>query len=184
MRYHKDRITNVSIPSRLSTEMVGHCRRKLQGEYLPGEGQSPKAFGLIGGKITGTVLAVELTIPLFKNARDCGEQKQTMDTAMNRHAFPSETPLDLRGWVAEPGELDSALITLQAKGLRLIGNYHMHRVAWSHDPLRDTPTELDTILGSTSRMFMFIISMVNPERPIIRAFFEGVEDLELPVKII
>ena len=104
-----------------------------------------------------------------------------MDTAMDRHATPSTTPFSQRGWVAHPAELDSALNSLRQQGMRLVGNYHMHRVAWEHDPLRDEPTELDTVLGRASRMFMFIISMVRPERPIIRAFFEGIKELEIPV---
>jgi len=164
--------------------MVSHCLRKLQGDYLPGEGQAPKAFGLIGGKTAGNLVTVEAIIPLFKNARDCGDQKKVMDNAMNCHAIASETPLDKRGWVAEQKELDSALHALQSQGLRLIGNYHMHRVAWDHDSKRDTPTELDTVLGKDSRMLMFIIAMVNPAAPTIRAFFEGVQALELPIQIV
>jgi hypothetical protein len=103
---------------------------------------------------------------------------------MTQHAIASETPLDQRGWVAEQKELDTALQTMQAQGLRLIGNYHMHRVAWDHDSKRDTPTELDTFLAKDSRMLMFIIAMVNPDAPIVRAFFEGVQSLELPIQII
>ncbi len=184
MRYRKGQIHSIHLPLPIWHEMVYHCRRKLQGDYLPGEGQSPKAFGLLGGKVAGTVMTIESVIPLLKNARDCGDQKCVVDNAMNLHAIPSETPFDQRGWVAEAAELDTALTTLQTRGVRLVGNYHMHRVAWSHDLLRDTPTELDTILGGDSRMFMFIISMVDPEAPRIRAFFEGIKDLELPVEII
>lgn len=164
--------------------MIGHCRRKLQGVYLPGEGQAPKAFGLVGGTSNSTIVTVGTIIPLFRNARECGDQKRTMDLAMNRHAIASETPLEKRGWVAEQEELDAALHTLQSQGLRLIGNYHLHRVAWPHDSKRDTPTELDTVLSKNSRMLMFIIAMVNPDAPIIRAFFEGDHALELPIKII
>jgi len=164
--------------------MISHCLRKLQGDYLPGEGRAPKAFGLIGGKTNGALVTVEAIIPLLKNARDCGDQKMVMDNAMNSHAIASETPLDKRGWVAEQKELDTALHTLQSQGLRLIGNYHMHRVAWDHDGKRDTPTELDTVLGKDSRMLMFIVAMVNPEKPTLRAFFEGVQSLELPIQIV
>lgn len=184
MRYHKGQLHSIQLPNPLWQEMVNHCLRKLQGDYLPGEGPSPKAFGLVGGTVAGTVMTIERVIPLLKNARDCGEQKCVMDKAMHHHAIPSETPFEQRGWVAEAAELDKALLTLQDQGIRLVGNYHMHRVAWSHDALRDTPTELDTILGEASRMFMFIISMVNPQAPRIRAFFEGIPDLELPVTII
>lgn len=183
MRYHIGQISTIHLPQPLWAEMVSHCRRKLQGDYLPGEGQSPKAFGLMGGYVADAVLTVKAIIPLLKNARDCGEQKCAMDRAMNQHAVPSETPLDQRGWVAEASELDTSLRALQTHGLRLVGNYHMHRVAWDHDPRRDTPTKLDTILGANSRMFMFIISMVNPDTPVIRAFFEGSQGLELPVEI-
>jgi len=184
MRYHKGQLNRIFLPNFLWAEIIRHCRRKLHGDYLPGEGPAPKAFGLIGGRVDGDRLTVEVVIPLLKNARDCADQKSHMDNAMERHAVPSETPLDHRGWVAEPGELDAALAAIQQQGLRLIGNYHMHRVAWAHDQQRDTPTHLDTILGSTSRMFMFIIAMVNPDTPTIRAFFEGVQDLEVPIEII
>ncbi len=57
----------------------------------------------------------------------------------------------------------------------------MHRVSWKHDQERDTPTRLDTILGKGSRMFMFIVSMVNPDEPVVRAYFEGNHDLEVPI---
>ena len=184
MRYNKGQISNIHLPLPLWDELTNHCRRKLDSDYLPGERHAPKAFGLIGGRVAGDRVTVEVIIPLLKNARECAEQKSHMDGAMQRHAVPSETPLDQRGWVAEPTELDAALATLQSLGLRLVGNYHMHRVAWAHDPSRDTPTQLDTILGSASRMFMFIVAMVTPDTPTIRAFFEGAKDLEVPIEII
>lgn len=184
MHYRKEQIDSIKIPSQLLGEMISHCHRKLQGEYLPGEGQSPKAFGLIGGTVNGTSVEAEIIIPLFKNARECDEKRGEMDKAMNLHGTPSVTPFDQRGWIAEQEELDNALQILLEKRLRLVGNYHMHRIAWDHDPHRDTPTKIDTVLGCTSRMFMFIISMVNPEAPVIRAFFEGNNDFEVPVEII
>lgn len=184
MHYLKEHIRSIRIPSHLRDEMISHCRRKLLGNYLPGEGQSPKAFGLIGGTVDGSSVKAEIVTPLYKNARECGETKLQMDQALNQHGTPSQTPFDQRGWVAEQEELDKALQILLEKGLRLVGNYHMHRVAWEHDPQRDTPTKLDTVLGDSSRMFMLIISMVNPESPIIRAFFEGNNDCEIPVEII
>lgn len=184
MRYRQGQITTIHFPRRYWAEMIDHCRRKLQGDYLPGEGPSPKAFGLIGGKVVDGTLVVEVVVPLRNNIRDCGANKITMDNAMHIHAVPSVTPLEQRGWVADPQEVDIALKTMQGQGLQLIGNYHMHRVAWEHDPTRDTPTKLDTILGGASRMFMFIVSMVNPQAPVVRAFFEGLLSLELPVEIV
>ena len=65
----------------------------------------------------------------------------------------------------------------------LLGAYHMHRVAWQDDPLRDMPTALDTILAADSGMLIFIISMVKVNQPTIRAFYEGKPDLEIPIII-
>ena len=184
MRYPIGQLLTIHLPFSLWDEITHHCIRKLQGNYIPGECRDHKAFGLIGGKVTDSTLLIKQVIQLKKNARDRGEQKNIMDSAMVNHAIPSQTPFDQRGWVAESNELDSALTSFQTNNLRLVGNYHMHRVAWEHDSLRDTPTELDAILGCNSRMFMFIISMVNYKKPIIRAFFEGNRDFELPIEIL
>jgi hypothetical protein len=92
---------------------------------------------------------------------------------MEKYAIPSETPLCKRGWVADPGELQDVLVECQRDNITVVGSYHMHRLAWKHDRDRDTPTQLDDVLGEQSRMIMFIISMVIPDQPVIRAFYEG-----------
>ncbi len=181
MRF-SDKLTNILLPDRQFQIMVEHCRRKLEGRYLAHEIEEPKAFGILGGRVDRPLLTIAHTIPLLKNARRQLD-KSFMDDTMAAHAVPSETPLKQRGWVAEPGEIDSALSVLRRKGMRMVGTYHMHRLAWNHDKIRDTPTELDTVLGRQSRMFMFVISMVNPDRPIIRAFYEGDKAQELPIVI-
>lgn len=107
-----------------------------------------------------------------------------MNRMMDEHAIPSETPLEKRGWVADPDELAEAVAGFSKDALSLVGSYHMHRVAWEHDQVRDTPTTLDTILGRGSRLIMLIISMVNPDEPIIRAFAEGSNEAEIPIDII
>jgi hypothetical protein len=106
-----------------------------------------------------------------------------MDQLMAQHAIPSETPLSKRGWVADPEELHEITRNIQEANLLLLGTYHMHRVAWPDDPLRDRPTTLDTILGADSNMMMFIISMVKSEEPLIRVFYEGKPDKEIPIVI-
>ena len=184
MRYQQGQIAKIILPLQLREAILLHCQRKLQGTAGEDKQKAAKAFGLMGGRMLGQELAIECAIPLFHNARDSEAQRLFMDAAMSHHATPSTTPFSHRGWVAEPSELDSALDTFRQQGVRLVGNYHMHRVAWEHDPLRDGPTELDMVLGRASRMFMFIISMVRPDRPIIRAFFEGIKELEVPVLII
>ena len=107
-----------------------------------------------------------------------------MDAMMAAHAIPSETPLAERGWVADPAELAAALRSCRELDLRLIGSYHMHRVAWPDDPRRDTPTALDTVLGRNSRLVMFIMAMVDPARPRLRAFADGDAAQEIPIHYI
>jgi len=174
---------------RLSREsyeiMLSHCRRKLAGEsYLPGEDQDRKAFGLLGGRVVKGAVEVIACSPLLRNARQCNDNKDYMDQMMTAHAIPSETPFTERGWVADTDELTAALKSYRDLDLLLIGTYHMHRVAWPHDHIRDTPTTLDTMLGSNSRMLMFILSMVDPAKPILRAFYEGEYKRETPIHYI
>jgi hypothetical protein len=164
--------------------IIDHCRRKLTGRYLDGEEQNLKAYGLLAGKKSPGLLTINAAIPLFKNARAVEPHRSFMDKMMRRHAIASVTPLDKRGWVADPEELTRAVTEFKRQGLALIGSYHMHRVAWDHDDGREAPTTLDTVLGRDSRLVMFIVSMVKPDRPIIRGFFEGIADREIPITVI
>ena len=65
----------------------------------------------------------------------------------------------------------------------ILGTYHVHLIPWEDDPLRDTPTRLDTILAENSNLFSFILSMVDATQPRLRAFYEGVKEQEVPVLI-
>lgn len=107
-----------------------------------------------------------------------------MDQMMAEHAIPSETPFPDRGWVAAPDELAVVLRRCRELDLLLIGSYHMHRVAWPNDPVRDTPTKVDTLLGRNSRLVMFILGMVDPAWPTLRAFAEGDPAREIPIHYI
>ncbi len=176
-----DLIDRIIIPADVRRDLLKHCRRKLDGRYLAGEEPRPKAFGVVGGRIHGRVAAVTRVIELRRNVRNISPYREAMDRQLTRYAVPSETPLSGRGWVADPEELRGVVSLLRDEGLRIIGTYHMHRVAWEEDPHRDTPTLLDTILGRDSRLLMFIIAMVRPETPMIRAFVEG--DVEREVRV-
>lgn len=165
--------------------MLAHCQRKLTGErYLPGEDKDRKAFGLLGGRIKNGTLEILSCHPLLRNARKNAPHNDYMDQMMTAHAIPSETIFTERGWVADTDELAVILKTYRSLALLLIGTYHMHRVAWPHDKIRDTPTTLDSILGRNSRLLMFIISMVDPTSPLLRAFYEGDINNELPIHYI
>lgn len=171
----------ILLPDGPKQHLIDHCQRKLAEQFLDNEAAEKKAYGLVAGRCVDGELSVIRCAPLLKNARTNGRFKPLMDQAMHEFAVPSITPMDRRGWVADPEELLSLVKEFNREGLRLIGTYHMHRVAWQHDPLRDTPTRLDTILGAKSRLVMFIISMVDPTRPIIRAFYEGHPEMEITI---
>jgi hypothetical protein len=172
------------LPKRHRQTILDHCHRKLSGRFLAEEEQNRKAYGLLAGETGAELITVKACLPLLKNARSTEPHRGFMDRMMQEHAIESETPLAKRGWVADPAELTGAVSQFKTQGLSLIGSYHMHRVAWERDKDRDTPTTLDTILGKDSRLIMMIISMVDPNRPTIRAFYEGREDREIPITII
>lgn len=165
--------------------MLEHCHRKLIGEnYLPAEDRDHKAFGLLGGRVISGRVEVITCHPLLHNARQTEIHKDHMDQMMAAHAIPSETPFTERGWVAASDELTRVLKLCRDLDLLLVGTYHMHRVAWPHDQVRDTPTALDSILGIDSRLLMFIVSMVKPATPILRSFYEGDCNRELTIHYI
>ena len=125
----------------------------------------------------------EITAHLTDRSREkqLDPYKEYMDQVMTQYGVVSETPFSKRGWIADPEELLEKIKQIQHDNLLLLGAYHMHRVAWPDDPRRDTPTTLDTVLAADSRMLLFIVSMVTPEQPTIRAFYEGNPDRETPI---
>ena len=159
--------------------IIDHCRRKLNGAFLEGEAREKKAYGLLAGISSEDAARITDCRPLLKNARHLEPFKSIMDRSMEDFAVPSTTTLDQRGWVAEPRELLDNLHSFHRLGWKLIGTYHMHLVAWRHDPQRDTPTVLDSELGTGTGLVMLIVSMVVPERPVLRAFYEGDRQSEL-----
>jgi hypothetical protein len=161
--------------------LISHCLRKLAADYVEGETRERKAYGLIGGTLDEGILTVGRIAPLMKNARAVEPYKSYMDELLGRFAIPSETPLDKRAWVADPTESRKILLDFARTGMELIATYHMHRVGWENDPLRDMPTELDTILAEGSEAFLVIVSTVRPESPIVRAFYEGIPEQEVPI---
>ena len=163
---------------------ISHCLRKLNQKYLEHESKERKAYGLIGGRVEDNVLCIGAIAPLYKNSREHSDEKRYMDEVLGKHAQASETPLPQRGWVADADETINILGEFGAKGLELIAAYHMHRVPWENDPTRETPTELDTVLAEGSGLFTFIIATINPDMPVIRAFYEGYIDQELPIVVV
>lgn len=178
-----DAVAEMVFPLALYSAVIAHGRRKLGGQWLADEEQAPKAYGLIGGRIAGPRAEVTHVIPLRNNLRDRDDFKDEVDRLMDEKAVPSETPLERRGWVADPREVLAAERTCDSEGSVLVGAYHMHRVRWSHDPRRDTCTVLDRALAQDSGLWAFILSVVDPDQPVLRAFFEGDNDREAGIRV-
>lgn len=183
MSWRED-IDRILLPREVWEEIVAHCRRKVAGDFLPGESKVNRAFGILAGVQAGRELHVRIVLPVKKNARNQEPLKSFMDKMMEEHAVPSTTPLSKRGWITDPQEFKECLDRCNKKGLAIFGAYHIHVVPWEGDPLRDIPTRLDTLLVKDSKMFSFIISMVDIENPFMRAFYEGEIAQESPIIIV
>ena len=173
--------TYIRLPELNRQALLEHCHRSLEA-FREGLSDEGKAFGLIFGSVSGQIITVTNCFPLQRNVRSLSPYKDYMDRMMTEHAIPSVTSLDRRGWVADPAELFSRIKECRKSGQMLLGTYHMHRVGWEHDSVRDTPTKLDAVLAKESGLLMFIISMVIPEQPIIRVFYEGIMEQEVTIE--
>ncbi|EAP0946914.1 hypothetical protein B7802_28850 [Salmonella enterica] len=184
MEYSQIKNKIIKIPNDIYVKLIEHCNRKLSGLFLPNETEEKKAYGILGGRNNNNELLITELKPLFKNMRETGEYKLYMDDTMVEYAHPSSvTPLDKRGWITDPTELFFILKEFNKNKIEFMGSYHMHKVQWKNNDMRDTPTRVDEILGKDSRTLMFIISMVVPNKPIIRAFYEGDINKEIEVII-
>jgi len=176
-------INKIMLPGPNWQEILEHSKRKLAGNYLPGESKGRRAYGLVAGVQNGITLNAKRILSAKRNVRDQEPYKTYMDKMMEEHAISSKTPSSSRGWMTDPGELKECYDRCDQEGLIVFGTYHMHVVPWEHDPRRDTPTNLDMVLARNSNLFILIISMVDVSQPNIRAFFEGRLEEEIPVII-
>ncbi len=174
-------VKSINLPAALWDEIKGHCKRKLAGDFFEGETPVRRAYGMLAGDIRKDIAIVRKVIIFKINARTVEPLKSYMDDVMGRYATPSTTPLEQRGWITDPEELMASYELCDRQGLTVFGTYHMHIVPWDHDPVRDKPTRLDTVLAQDSGLFMFIISLVDESRPMIRAFMEGDPQREVPI---
>lgn len=177
--YNSD--AHIILPDNNRQLILVHSNRTLKA-FQEGQTKECKAFGLVFGTVSNQVITVMKCFPLDNNVRSQPPYKEYIDKIMEEHAVPSQTPLDKRGWVADPAELFTRIKESRNSGFVLLGTYHMHRLGWSHDPVRDTPTKLDGVLAKDSELLMFIVSMVQPTKPIIRAFYEGIKEKEIPIQ--
>ncbi len=179
----QEEIKKIVLPDDIWESIIAHCRRKLAGDFLPGESKVNRAFGILAGVRNRDELRIQTVLSVKKNARNQEPLKSFMDRMMEEYAVSSTTPLSKRGWITDQKEFRECLDFCNKQNLSIFGAYHMHVVPWEGDPIRDTPTRLDTFLVKDSNKYSFIISMVDLEQPSMRAFFEGKLDAETPILI-
>ncbi len=178
-----EQVKQIILPGTLWQEIIEHCKRKREGESLDGEFRMRRAYGLMAGTQDESTLKVGRIFPFKRNVRDEDPYKTYMDNLMREYAVPSKTPLSRRGWVTDPEELKVCYDRCDQEGITVFGTYHAHYVRWENDPVRDTPTLLDTVLARNSNLFSFIISMVDIVHPGLRAFYEGSGEQEVSILI-
>ena len=176
-------VERIILPQSAWDNIVTHCKRKIAGEFLPGESPVRRAYGILAGSRQDGEILIERVLPVKKNARGIEPLKTYMDAVMAEYARPSTTPMSQRGWITDPEELKECYEQCDRENLEIFGTYHMHIVPWEGDPLRDTPTLLDTVLARNSNLFTFIIAMTDVSRPAIKAFFEGEKEQQVPVVV-
>jgi len=177
-----EEVRTITFPQGVYDRVLAHARRKLRGDYEPGEEAAKKSYGLLGGRMHDHEIVATHAFALRRNLRWSAPLRPYVDEVMEAVAVPSETPFERRGWVADPNEVQAAEETCDAAGSILFGSYHMHRVAWASDPVRDTCTKLDRRLAEGSGLWCLILSMVDPERPVLRAFYEARNEREALVR--
>jgi hypothetical protein len=176
-------VTELRLPAPLYDDLVAHGRRKLARDFRDDETHEQHAFGLVGGRLEGEVVEATHVFALRRNMRHEPPYRDLVDGTVHRLAVPSVTPTKRRGWFADPREVLAAHTRCEADGSTLVGSYHMHKVPWDGDPLRDTPTALDTEMHGEQGTFMLILSLVEPERPRLRAFYDGRPEREVRVVV-
>lgn len=174
----------ILFPRPLYASMISHAARKIEGHYLEDETPERKAFGLLAGRRRGDTWEVRGVIPLMANLRHDPLRKSDMDEIVDRHAIPSETPNENRGWIAAGREILAAEAFCDDEGWILFGHYHTHRVRWPDDPARDSCTVLDRVLAEGTGTWMFIVSVVDLNRPRVRAFYEGDNEKEAMIRAV
>lgn len=179
-----EQVEEIALPFGHYGQLIEHAKRKLGAHYLPGEEPERKAYGLLGARLSARQAEVTHVVPLQRNLRYESRHRLWMDDLMGELAVRSETPLKRRGWVADPGEVMRAERECDGAGSALFATYHMHRVPWEHDPVRDTPTEIDARLAQGCGLWVVVLSMVDPERPRLRAFFEADKGNEATLTVV
>ena len=62
-------IKKIFLPNEAKETIIEHCQRKLAKEFISGEAQEQKAYGLVAGNLENNTVRVKTCQPLLKNAR-------------------------------------------------------------------------------------------------------------------
>lgn len=168
-----DAISRMVFPRPLYATCIEHSQRRVRQDYREGESKVPIAFGLIGGIVEGDLARVTHVFPFRNNLRSDAMYRSEMDRLLELVGTPSLAANDARGWVSDPREFRAADEASAAAGASIFGSYHTHKQPWPTDPLRSSCTVLDRELARDTGVWMFIVSVVKIDEPVLRAFFEG-----------
>jgi hypothetical protein len=59
-------INRIIMPDSIWQEILAHGKRKLAGDYLPGESQGKRAYGIIAGSQNENLLEVARVLPTIE----------------------------------------------------------------------------------------------------------------------
>ena len=110
--------SRIILPDSNWQEIVSHSKRKLAGDYLPGESKIKRAYGIIAGSQNEKQLTISQVMPGKKNLRSEEPYKTYMDRNMSQHAVASKTPSTLfsaRSTVAESPRASSMSLPKERK---------------------------------------------------------------------
>lgn len=153
-------------------EIINHCVRKLNGEFLEDETKERQAFGVITGKNNRNYIEITNVVNLKKNYRYEQETSKKMNKFIDEYAIPGGIKTSERAWAIDPIELNTILTNL-SKDEEFLGTYHMHsNLSWANDYPKNLPTKLDRELNIDSGLINLIVCICDNEKK-IRAFFES-----------
>jgi proteasome lid subunit RPN8/RPN11 len=135
----------IALPKELADKLIHVCL-----EALPG-----KAYGLVGGKDAYHPASI---YPCSTNLRENPEWRSLFESFGEFYKNPD------RGFVISPEEHRDILKRMEARGESFIGVFHSHRFTGPD------PSDLDIALHAGPMLFCYIVSVVKPEEPRLKAY--------------
>lgn len=154
-------VEELVFPRHVYWQIVAHARRKLSGRYLPGEEPAPVAYGAVGGRLVNGSGEVTRAVPLAAE-RPLGS---LLDDVTVRPRTGPGTP---------PRRRQDAV---------LFGGYQAGSATSRHAGPGRRRSHVESDVAAGSGLWMFVLSMVEAEIPVLNAHFEGDRTRQAPVRL-